>query len=247
MSYRPFSQLLNLLFPSNCPLCLKNSDSSKFNPICTSCWLKIEKYTGPACKICGKPTTSKHTSICEDCLRIKQPFSKVQYYGLYEGALKKAIHLLKFGRIKRLARPLSNLLLELPIKKCDLIIPVPLHIKRLREREFNQTAILGYWLSKALKIPLSIDTLIKTKETSPQTIFRRKERLENIKNAFTACKVENLHILLIDDVITSGATIRECSKSLKHKGAKSVTVVALAHSIPQDMEKTVSINQESSI
>lgn len=235
----PFSRLLNLFFPSLCPVCSKRSNSYKYNPICSYCWAEIQKYNGAACKVCGIPSVSEQTTICGACLKIRQPFSKILYYGLYEGNLRKAIHLLKFNGIKRLAHPLSRLLLELPIPKADLIIPVPLHLKRLREREFNQTALIGHCLSKELKIQLIINNLIKTRETPPQTSLNRKERLENVKKAFSAYGISGADILLVDDVITSGATVRECSQSLAQAGAKSVTVLALAHSTPADMKKTV--------
>jgi len=236
----PLSGLLNLLFPSRCPVCDKPSDSYLYNPVCSDCWSQIQKYSGPACNVCGIPSVSQHITICEACFKTKQPFSKILYYGLYEGTLRKSIHLLKFSGIKRLAKPLSRLLLSLPTPKADLIIPVPLHLKRLREREFNQTALIGYCLSKELKIPIKIDNLIKTKETPPQTSLGRKERLLNVKKAFTSFEnVANTDILLIDDVITSGATVSECSASLTKAGAKSVTVLALAHSTPMDLKTAV--------
>lgn len=240
----PLSKLLNLFFPSLCPVCGKKSDSYKYNPICSYCWAEIQKYNGPACKVCGIPSVSELTTICGACIKIRQPFSKIIYYGLYEGNLRKAVHILKFNGIKRLANPLSRLLFELPIPKADLIIPVPLHLKRLREREFNQTALIGLCLSKELKIPMIIDNLLKTKETPPQTSLGRKERIENVKKAFSSFQgVANSDILLIDDVITSGATVRECSVSLIESGAKSVTVLALAHSTPMDL-KTALISEK---
>lgn len=232
----PLSRLLNLFFPSFCPICSQRSDSYKYNPICSQCWAAIQKYTGPACRVCGVPTVSGQTTICSTCLEIRHPFSKILYYGLYEGALRRAVHLLKFNRIKRLASPISKLLLELPIPKSDLIIPVPLHLKRLREREFNQTALIGYYFSRELKIPLIVNNLIKTKETPPQTFLNRKERLRNVKKAFSAHGISGSDVILIDDVITTGATVRECSEALIKSGAKSVTVIALAHSTPADMK-----------
>lgn len=235
----PLSRLLNLFFPSICPICSKRSDYYKYNPICSHCWTAIQKYTGPACRVCGIPSVSEQTTICSTCLEIRQPFSKILYYGLYEGTLRKAVHLLKFNRIKRLASPISKLLLELPIPKSDLIIPVPLHLKRLREREFNQTALIGHYLSKELKIQLIVSNLIKTRETPPQTFLNKKERLRNVKKAFSAHGISGADILLIDDVITSGATVRECSEALINSAAKSVTVVALAHSTPADMKTAV--------
>lgn len=226
--------LLNLLFPSKCPVCGNRSDNHLYNPFCTKCWRGIERYSGPACSICGIPTVSSLTITCESCLKTKPPFSKVLYYGIYDGALKEAIHLLKFNGVKRLSKPLGLLLPELPIPEVNGIIPVPMHYKNLKQREFNQTAAISRHLSKELKIPLMLHVLKKIKETPPQTDVTGKERLKNIKNVFRTCgEINGLDLLLIDDVITTGATARECSKALIKAGAKSVTVVALARSMPK--------------
>jgi len=234
----PLSRLLNLLFPSRCPLCGNISNSYIYNPICTHCWGFIKKYDGPACRICGIPTISDQTIICESCVK-GQPFSKILYYGLYEGTLRKAIHLLKFNGLKRLSKPLCSLLIKLPLPEADIIIPVPLHLKRLREREFNQTALIGYQLSKELGIPMITNCLTKVKETPAQTSLKRDERLKNVKKTFTALKsMDSKNVLLIDDVITTGATVKECSDVLMTAGAKSIVVLALAHSTPFELEKS---------
>jgi ComF family protein len=226
--------LLNLLFPSKCPVCGSRSDDHLYNPFCTKCWIGIEKYSGPACNICGIPTVSPLTITCESCLKTRPPFSKVLYYGVYEGVLKEAIHLLKFNGVKRLSKPLGLMLSELQIPNADRIVPVPLNHKNLKQREFNQTASISRHLSKELKIPLMLNALKKTKDTLPQTDVTGKERLKNVKNAFkVSSMVEGLNLLLVDDVITTGATVRECAKALIKAGAKSVTVVALARSMPK--------------
>lgn len=148
--------------------------------------------------------------------------------------MKEAIHLLKFNGVKRLSKPLGFMLSELPIPKVDGIIPVPLHHERLHQRGFNQTASISRHLAKNLKIPLMLDVLKKTKKTPPQTDVTGKERLKNIKNVFAASEeIKGLDLLVIDDVITTGATVRECAKTLIKAGAKSVTVVALARSMPK--------------
>lgn len=230
--------MLNLLFPSRCPLCERISDSYVFNPICSHCWGMIQKYNGPSCRICGIPTISEETTVCESCVKKEQHFSKTLYYGLYDGTLRKAIHHLKFHGIKRFSKPLSSLLLELPLPHVDVIIPVPLHLKRLRQREFNQTALIGKHLSKKLHIPMLTDCLIKVRETAAQTSLKRDERLKNVKNAFSVLKnLDGKDVLLLDDVITSGATVRECSKELARAGARDVIVLALAHSTPAELLK----------
>lgn len=229
-SFNLFGFILSVLFPSICPICKENSDNYHYSPFCLACWSKIERYSGPSCIICGMPTTSENTGRCEDCLK-GTSFNKVFYYGKYEGILKEVIHQYKFNRVKRLAKPLAMFLLELPIPDSDAIVVVPLHKKRLRQREFNQTAVIGHHLSKKLKIPLLLDALIKVKETKPQTGLGSEERLRNLNNTFIAKDVvKELNLLLIDDVITTGATIKECSKALLKAGAKSITVLALARS-----------------
>lgn len=228
------NHLLNLLFPSKCPVCGDVSDSFLYNPICTACWESTERYSGPACKICGIPTTSNQTITCESCIKIRPPFSQVLYYGIYEGVLREAIHLLKFNGIKRLSKPLGHLLSKLPVPKADAIVPVPLHNKSLIKREFNQTAIIGRYLSKKLNIPMMLNALRKIKETPPQTDVTGKERLKNVKNAYSASEeIKGLDLLLVDDVITTGATVMECSRTLMNAGANSVTVIALARSMPK--------------
>ncbi len=225
--------LLNLLFPSKCPVCGNKSNSTLYNPICTGCWKTIERYTGPACSICGLPTVSDYTLSCEQCIKDKPHFSGVLYYSIYNSAIREAVHLLKFNGIKRLSKPLSDLLSELTIPKADGIVPVPLHKNSLLKREFNQTALIGYYLSKTLKIPLMTGMLKKIKETPMQTDLRGFDRLKNVKNAYAASECANeKRLLLIDDVITTGATVRECARTLIKAGAEKVTVIALARSAP---------------
>jgi len=185
-------------------------------------------------------------------MKAPQPFSKIICYGIYDGALRKAIHLLKFKGIKRLARPIAALLSELPIPDADGIVPVPLHSKKLREREFNQTALISRHLSRQSGVPLLLDILKKDKATLPQTDVSGKERLKNVKNTFTAGKsVAGLRLILVDDVITTGATVYECAKVLKKAGSARITVVALARSMPKTMTNsdwdTISTRQENVI
>lgn len=171
---------------------------------------------------------------CESCLKAPPPYSKIIYYGIYDGALRKAVHLLKFSGIKRLARPIASLLSELAIPEADGIVPVPLHARRLKEREFNQTALIGKHMSRYSGIPLLPDVLRKVKETPAQVNVTGKERLKNVKNTFSAGRaVAGLRLLLVDDVITTGATAHECARVLIKAGAERVTVMAIARSIPK--------------
>lgn len=161
----------------------------------------------------------------------------IVYYGIYEGVLRDAIHLLKFKGIKRLAGPLSHLLwsviADLNMSGIDMVVPVPMHKKRLLQREFNQTATIGLLIAKKLNRPL-MDVLQKNRDTLPQTYVNGKERLNNMKSAFIVSgEIKGSNILLVDDVITTGATVLECAKVLMKAGAKSVTIAALARSMPR--------------
>ena len=229
-----FRELLGLLFPQRCHLCSAPAHRSPALPLCESCWQSIPQYTGPACRQCGLPAISIHTDICSSCIADPPPFSRMQAYGIYAGALKEAIHLLKFNGRRSLAHPLATLLSGLALPEADVVVPVPLHINQLRQREFNQTALIGRHLAACLKIPLRLDVLFKTRETAPQIEVDRQQRLKNIKKAFSASEAASgQRILLVEDVITTGPTTRECARVLKKAGAQDVNVVALARSMPK--------------
>jgi ComF family protein len=177
------------------------------------------------------PFTSEYSEVCGQCLKKAPPFFKAINYGLYEGVLAEAINLLKFHGLKRLAHPLGKLLLNFTLSGIDGIIPVPLSIKRLRERGFNQSLLIARVISKKKRIPLFMDVLMKKRETPPQIGLSAKERLLNLKNVFEVNgEVKGLRLLLVDDVMTTGATVTECSKQLKKAGAKEVIVLTLARS-----------------
>jgi ComF family protein len=223
------SRFLNILYPSKCPLCGKVTDILSYSPICCSCWSKIDIYKGPSCKICALPLSSEYSGVCGQCIKKPPPFSRVISYGLYEGVLAEAINQLKFYGIKRLSNPLGRLLLNIDLPEMDGLIPVPLSIKRLRERGFNQSLLIARFLSKNTNISLLMDNLFKIKETLPQIGLSARERLQNIKNAFEVKgNIKGLRLLLLDDVMTTGATVTECSKQLMKAGAKEVVVLTLA-------------------
>jgi len=127
--------------------------------------------------------------------------------------------------------PLGKLLTELPIPDMDGIVPVPVSNKTLRERGFNQTLLLSKFLSRHLRIPVHMNLLFKKKETLPQIGLGAKERVRNVRNSFEVTGRLNKHrLILLDDVMTTGATARECAKTLVKAGAERVVVVTLARS-----------------
>lgn len=226
------NKFLGIFFPESCPLCKKPSRDHKTAPICPKCWDNISPYNGPICQVCGKPLVSQESITCGACISDEPAFKQARSFGLYEGTLKEAINLLKYHGIKRLAKPLSHLLLKIKIPSVDAILPIPLYKRRLRERGFNQSALLANYLAKSSGIPLSLNSLTKVKDIMPQVRLGAKERKKNPKNAFKVKDkelIQGKELLLIDDVFTTGATVRECSKVLKKAGAKEIYVITLAH------------------
>jgi hypothetical protein len=137
-TYRLAAALLNVLYPSACPVCSGPSDSLSHCPICSICWAAIRRHDGPSCRVCARPLASEHAGLCGDCLREPPPFSRVITYGPYSDVLKEALHLLKFSSVKRLSRPLGLLLAGLEMPEVDFIVPVPLSGRELRRRGFIQ-------------------------------------------------------------------------------------------------------------
>jgi ComF family protein len=162
----------------------------------------------------------------------------------YEQVLREAVHQFKFSQKTGLGKPLAQLMIthlpeDIDLMQYQAILPVPLHKIRQRQRGYNQSAILAKALSHHFKIPLLLNTLIRIRHTNSQALIKgRKERQENVKNAFRVVNPTSLqdkHVVLVDDVLTTGATVNECSKMLKKAGVKSVLVLALSradHSLP---------------
>lgn len=156
-------------------------------------------------------------------------FSRAMSYGLYKDELATAIHAYKFQGIKRLYRPLGRFLLGFDLEGVHAVVPVPLSITGLRKRGFNQSLLLAKRVSKAYKIPLLINGLVKTVDTPAQIGLPAKERRKNLRGAFEAVKgFHGMRLLLIDDVMTTGATANECSLQLRKAGAEDVVVLTVA-------------------
>jgi ComF family protein len=133
-----------------------------------------------------------------------------------------------------LSRPLAALLIKAGLPDADTVIPVPLHQNRLRHREYNQSALISKYIAEEMKSCLILDGLVKVRDTLPQVGLRYKARVKNIKGAFKVRNrdvIKDRKIILVDDVVTTGATIRECSGTLKRAGAGEIYVISLAHGI----------------
>ncbi|MCS7203346.1 MAG: ComF family protein [Thermodesulfovibrio sp.] len=153
-------------------------------------------------------------------------------FAAYDGILKEAINIFKYQKIKRIGKLLGKLLVDISPKELDILVPVPLHPKKLKTREFNQSAILAKEISNSLRIPLSLTILKKIKDNPPQVSLKASERKLNVKDVYSVSKdIKNLKIGLVDDVITTGATLAECAKVLKRAGAKEVHAITVAKTV----------------
>lgn len=225
-----FEELVDLLSGWVCQVCGSPSES----PLCEACERNLSRFYPPFCPQCGLPQAS--SSLCSSCQQDPLPF-KHRSFGPYEGTLKEMIHQFKFNGQKSLKKPLGLLLYETfkELKEpVDLIIPIPLTKKRLLERGFNQSLLLAKELGKRIGLEVRGDTLLKVKETLPQTALGAKERRSNLKGAFFVKEPSSVfgkRVLLVDDVFTTGSTLREAFYVLKQAGAKTVTAITLARSL----------------
>ncbi|MBI4715144.1 MAG: ComF family protein [Nitrospirae bacterium] len=213
--------------------------------ICQKCWENLLREgrchrERPACPRCGRLFPSevalawspKH--FCGPCRRRPPRFDRAVTLGVYEGGLREVIHLFKYRRKVSLGeRLIGELLRDLPPPPgIDGVLPVPLHPRRLREREFNPSLILARVVAVSWNLPLFPDLLVRTRSTPPQTGLRRKARASNVRGAIVLRSaspgLQGKGFLLVDDVLTTGATAGECARILKREGAERVHLLALA-------------------
>lgn len=227
--------LRNLFFPKNikCIICNEDIFNNEEYCICDKCKSKIE-LNKECCKKCGSPLHSL-ASYCLRCKNDTYYFDRALSPFIYNGEIKNLIYKIKYANARYLFEYLGKILSDFYIEnnlESDLIMFVPMHIKKLKQRGYNQAERLAEELSKNINIPISKNNLIKIKYITNQTKLTAKERKDNIKNSFSInnkAEIKNKNILLIDDVFTTGATTNEISKLLKTNGCKNITVLTLAH------------------
>lgn len=233
--------LADVLFPPRCQSCRTVAEKLTYDLFCAACEEKIRYIRTPLCPACGTPfaDTGGTDHLCGDCLTAPKPFTAARSVAAFEGVLLEAVHAFKYHNKTGMGAGLGRMLTGdsyagLDMRDYSLIMPVPLHIRRLRERGFNQSLLLAKVLSTRYAIPLDFVTLRRERDTPPQTIMGRKERQANIKGAFGVAdkeRVSKQHVLLIDDVYTTGSTLAECTRVLLNNGAARVGVLTLARAV----------------
>jgi ComF family protein len=227
---RLLNNSLNLIYPARCPVCGGKADNFATSPICKDCWSKIIPLDEHCCQICSKPLGAIYMKICADCLKTKPYYTKVISFTAFEGTIREAIHLYKYSSITRFADAISQLMFSLELPEADIMTAVPVTKKRLQERGFNQSLLLARKLGKRFNIPAHFNLLAKIKETEHQALLKGQERRAALKGAFvTTEKINGQVIILVDDVMTTGTTINECSKTLISGGASKVYAIVAAN------------------
>ena len=234
--------LIELIYPHKCPICYNFLKDSK-KAFCDECLKRFKRLLPPFCNICSVPfygiTENIHT--CENCLRKRPHFESISSPYLYDDIIIKAVHLFKYQGKMSISKGFGILLSEFVKswwnwdKEDFVIVPVPLNINKLRRRGFNQSLILAKYVAKVLDIPIDYMNLRRTKDTVSQSLLKKNERKKNVKNAFKIMNnvFKNKKIILVDDVVTTGATLNECARVLKKAGAKEVKCLVFARTDPR--------------
>lgn len=218
--------LLDLCFPPRCAACDVLSDT----PFCFACAASLYPVTSPLCPRCGLPFDGGVDHLCAECVAAPPPYARARAAFRYGAQVQHAILRLKYASRPDLARRLAPLLPPLP--DCDLVVPVPLHRRRLASREYNQALLLA----RAAWPRMYIDPLAlwRSRDTPPQTSLRGAARRRSLRAAFGAShrRVAGRRVVIVDDVLTTGATAAECARTLRKAGATRVEVVTLARTVP---------------
>ena len=247
----PLDALSCALLPASCSLCGSLLPQLSSVPICDACWLEFSAEAGAACARCGDAIDAADAAFdaasspqCRACRLAPPPFVKAVSYGTYHGRMKEAIHALKDDRLYPaaprlgaiLAQAISQLADEAPAEM--LVVPVLLHRSKHAERGFNQARPLAVHALRALakthpqwRLVLAASTLIRLRATENQAVLMPRLRRMNVRGAFKVsdpAAVKARHVLVVDDILTTGATARAVSKALLDAGAASVWLATLA-------------------
>ena len=239
-AWRILNGFLNLIYPEVCFLCSVPVSRHREYGVCDSCWDKALtlKIVPPRCVSCGLPLRNFEDSsehLCGDCIQQMPPYAGARSFGYYTAELSRLIQGLKFQDRRNLVKLFVPLLAGAFFdswrrEDFDLIVPVPLHVKRKRERGYNQSELLARLLARQIAIPCS-RALIRVRLTLPQVGLTDSQRLENVRKAFRCTKPQQIserRILLIDDVMTTGATATSASRTLLEGGARRISVLTVA-------------------
>lgn len=240
---RGATALLDTFFPRRCVYCGTTNNSGKYDFVCANCEKDIYIIRGGRCLRCSEiigPNDSPNSVFCPKCAKNPPAFNWSMACCIFNGPAREIVHGLKYKNSPHLASDIAKIMAETPalgeFLKDSILVPVPLHFARKAKRGYNQSEIIATAAKRAFPKNGAIisNALIRTKRTDTQTHLTREERLENINGAFEADRrkaskiAKNAHIVVVDDVMTSGATMSECAKVLKRLGFKNIDAFAFA-------------------
>jgi ComF family protein len=235
--------LVSLFFPADCRLCERLLLHASPVPICEACLGSFAVLGGAGCEVCGQPVGAWALSdvapdgerlLCPECRNRPYGFDRARSYSLYKTGIVRAILLLKFERVEPLGGWFAARLAEIAKREAlqaDIVVPVPLHRLRERERGYNQAELIAKPLARKLGLPYRPVLLVRTRPRPDKHILSLDERWSSVRGAFATrpgSQVDNLRVLLVDDVMTTGATLDACAKALRGAGAKSVIGLTVA-------------------
>ncbi len=217
--------IVNLIFPPRCVGC-----RGRGAWLCRACQSGLSHLPAEHCPICARPRGA--AAVCEPCLREPPEFDRLLCAFIFEGAMRHVIHQLKYRGARYLAEPLAQLMLDEvePITPPDVVVPVPLHPARHAWRGYNQSALLADVIGESIGVPVRESCLRRIRDTPAQVSLSGPERWLNVRGAFEATPefLRGRSVLLIDDVATTGSTLRAASLALKNAGATRVDAMVLA-------------------
>ncbi|MDD3030019.1 MAG: ComF family protein [Alphaproteobacteria bacterium] len=227
---------LDFVLPPLCLMC--DEPVGEAATLCPTCWKTVQFIDAPFCVRCGIPfdVPMGNDTLCATCLTAPPPYEKARSALLYDDASRRLILGFKHGDRLHVVQALAQWMARSGHdlwENADVLVPVPLHRWRLFHRRYNQAALLAKELSRLTKKPFLPDSLCRTRKTASQGRLTRKERQQNVKGAFAVPtrkrqNIEGKSVVLIDDVMTTGATVEECAWELLGSGARAVYVLTLA-------------------
>lgn len=242
--------LASVLFPAPCRICGQALTSASRIPVCAACLDKFERIVDPLCACCGRPMGSSAEgepsaarsvdaplfdapmlgALCRLCRADFYSFDRARSFAIYDRALSETVLLLKYEQVTSLADWFGARLAEMAVRagaewRADAVVPVPLHRDRHRERGYNQAELIARAVAKKLQLHLDASLLFRIKPRPPQLVLSRTEHWKSVRGAYATRagkKIDNLRVLLVDDVLTTGATLDACSRALKKAGVAAV-------------------------
>lgn len=234
----------SVLFPAPCYVCRQPLETASRVPICAACLNSLRRISAPICRQCGRSLPAifhaEASPICPACAQGLYRFDLARSFAEYDSTMQRVMTLLKYSPAAPLgswlARQVEPIIGAEPfLRKVNWVVPVPLDSTRLRQRGYNQAELIARPLANRLELPLATDLLRRLRPRPARQKLTRRERWETVRGAFEAGpagRVDRSHILLVDDVMTSGATLDACAKALRSRGAEAVYAVTVARVLP---------------